>query len=97
MRLEAFALRRAVRLVVIIIEAALADSDDTRMIGRLDQCSGAKIRVIVGLMWMDADAGPDVVLTFGQGDDVAPFALSGRDVEEAGDSAFASAFQQKLE
>jgi hypothetical protein len=37
MRFEAFALCGAVGLVVIIIEPALADRDDARMVGGLDQ------------------------------------------------------------
>ena len=41
----------------------------------------------VGLMRMDTDAGPDVGLPLGEGDDVVPFALAGRDVQEAGDAA----------
>ena len=89
MRLEPLALRRAVGLVVKIIEAALADRDDARVVGRLDQRCGAEVRMGIGLVRVDADARPDVRLALGDGDDVAPFALAGRDVEEAGDAAFA--------
>src|SRR4051812_36396637 len=37
----------------------------------------------VGLVRMHADAGPDVVVLLGNGDDRIPFALAGGDVEEA--------------
>ena len=77
MRLEALALRGAVGLVVIIIETALADGDHARMVGRFDQRRGAKVGMRVGLVRMDADAGPDVGLALGDGDDVVPFALRG--------------------
>src|SRR5688572_2739729 len=40
----------------------------------------------VGFVRMDADRRPDVGIGFGDGDDVVPFVLTGRDVEEAGDS-----------
>ena len=73
----------AVGLVVIIIEPALADRDDLRMRRRLDQRRGAKVGMRVGLVRVDADAGPDVGIALGGGDDVVPFALAGRDVEES--------------
>ena len=47
----------------------------------------------VGLVRVDADARPDVGLALGDGDDVAPLALARRDVEEAGDAAFARVFK----
>ena len=77
MRLEALALRRAVGLVVIIIEPALADGDHARMVGALDQRGGAKVGMGVGLVRMDADAGPDIVMALGDGDDVAPIRSAG--------------------
>ena len=72
MRLEALALRRAVGLVVIIIEAALADRDHPRMIGGLDQRGGAEVGMRVGFVRVDADACPDVGLALGDGDDLRP-------------------------
>ena len=77
MRLEPLALRGAVGLVVIIIEPALADGDHARMVGALDQRRGAEVGMRVGLVRMDADAGPDVGLALGDGDDLAPFASAG--------------------
>ena len=59
------------------------------MVGAFDQRRGAEIGMRVGLVRMDADAGPDVRLALGDGDDVVPLALARRDVEEAGDAAFA--------
>jgi len=87
MRLEPFALRRPVGLVVVIIEAAFADCDDTRVVGRLDQRRRAQIGMRVRLVRVDADGGPHVGLLVGNGDDVIPFALAGRDIEESGNSA----------
>src|SRR6476646_9932259 len=37
----------------------------------------------IGFMRMDSDAGPDIRLAFGDGDDGIPLALAGRNVEEA--------------
>jgi len=70
---ETLALRGPVRLVVIIIESTLADRDHPRMIGRFDQGSGAEAGVCVGLVRMDADAGPNVRFALGNGDDLLPF------------------------
>jgi hypothetical protein len=75
MRLEALALRLPVRLVVIIIEAALADRDYARMIGGFDQRRGAEVGMGVGLVRVDADTCPHVRLALGERDDVVPFAL----------------------
>src|SRR4051812_39132746 len=43
----------------------------------------------VRLVRMDPDAGPDVVMAIGDGNDRVPFALAGGDVEEAGNAACA--------
>ena len=87
MRGEALALGGAVGLVVIIIEPALADGDDARVRRRLDQRRGAEVGMGIGLVRVDADAGPHVGLALGHRDDLVPFALAGRDVEEAADAA----------
>src|SRR5205085_6323018 len=71
----------------IIIEAALADSDDARMVSGFDQGRGAKVRMRVGFVGMHADACPDIAMALGDGNDVIPFALPGRDVEEPADAA----------
>src|SRR5206468_5475481 len=85
--------RRPVGLVVIIIEAALADRDDARMIGGLGQYSGAEVRMRIGLVRMDSDAGPDVGFALGNGDDLVPLALTRGDVEEPGDAGFTRIFK----
>src|SRR5688572_23416432 len=41
----------------------------------------------VRLVRVDPDRGPDVIVALGGTEDVAPFALAGRDVEEAGDTS----------
>src|SRR5437868_7434521 len=93
MRLESFPLRRAVGLVVIIIEAALTDGDHPRMVCGLDERCGAKIGMGIGLVGMDSDAGPNIRLALRDGNDIVPFALSGGDVEKPRDSAFAGIFK----
>src|SRR6185503_14827031 len=37
----------------------------------------------VGLVWVDPDARPDIVVALGRGEDLAPLLLPGGDVEEA--------------
>src|SRR5690348_5835609 len=88
MCLEAFALCRTVGLVVIIVETALPNRDYARVIRGLNQRRRAEVWMRVSFMRMDPDAGPDVRLTFGNADDVVPFALARRDIEEASDAAF---------
>ena len=68
MRAEARLLPVAVAMVVIIIEPALADADDARMRGALDQLGGVDIGMLVGLVRMDADRRPDIGLALGGGD-----------------------------
>src|SRR4051794_25259012 len=59
---EARALPLAVAMVVIIIEAALADPDHPRMRRALRQQACVDVRMPVGLVRMDSDRGPDVGL-----------------------------------
>ena len=59
-------------------------------LGRID------IGVLVRLVRMDADGGPDVGLALSGGDDVVPLALAGRDVEHGGDTRGAGARQHGL-
>src|SRR4051794_33094139 len=89
MRFEPLALRGPVRLVIKIVQPALANRDHARVIRALDQSSSAEIGMGIGLVRMDADARPDVLIALRDGDDVAPFALPGGDVEEALDAAIA--------
>src|SRR5437763_255699 len=84
-RAEALALGVATGLVIEIVQPALADRDHARMIRGFDQCRGAEVGMRVGFVRVHADARPDVRLALGNGDDIGPFALAGRDVEEAGD------------
>jgi hypothetical protein len=83
MGLETLTLSGAVRLVVIIIEAALSDGDYARMVGGVDERRGAKVRVSIGLVWVNSDTSPDVGLTFRKRDYVIPFALAGRNIEKS--------------
>ena len=57
----------------------------------------------IGLMRVNADRRPDIVIRLGGGDDVTPLALLGRDVEKASNAAkpsilkhFALAFRQSF-
>src|SRR5579872_5350772 len=47
----------------------------------------------VGFVGVDSNARPDVRLAFGDGNDVAPFALPGRNVQESGNAALTSMFE----
>jgi hypothetical protein len=44
---------------------------------RLDQRRCAKVGMGVGLMGVDADRGPDVIVALGNADNVIPFLLAG--------------------
>ena len=90
---ETLALRGPVRLVVIIIEPALADRDDPGMIRGLHERGRAEIGMGIRFVRMDADACPDVALPLRNRDDVAPLALASRDVQEAGDATLPRIFK----
>ena len=83
----------AVAMIVIIIKPGLADGDDTRMRGHCHQLGGIDMGMGIGFMWMDADAGPDVVLTLGRADNLSPFALAGGDVQHRPHASCAGARQ----
>src|SRR3546814_6083078 len=55
MRPKAHLLTCAVAVVIVIIEAGLADRNDARMIGRIDQPRRVHIGMGVGLVRVDAD------------------------------------------
>src|SRR5690242_13553483 len=86
MRLEALALCGAVRLVVIIIESALADGDHPRVVCGLRERRRTEIGMRIRLVWVHPDAAPDIGLALRQGDDLIPFALPRRDVEKSRDA-----------
>src|SRR3546814_12994133 len=54
MRAETRLLTCAIRMIVIIIEPALADADDARMLRPRDQPGGNDMEMLVGLVRMDA-------------------------------------------
>src|SRR5262245_12706199 len=81
MRAEAALLLIAVAMIVIIIEAGLADADHAGVLGRSYEFGGIDVGMLVGLVRMNADRRPDVRLALRRADDVGPFALAGRDVE----------------
>src|SRR3546814_9798036 len=53
-------LSRPVALVVIIVEPGLADADDAWMRGAFHQLAGVDGGVLIGVVRVDADAGPDI-------------------------------------
>ena len=77
MRLEALALRRRGRTCRNNNRARIRRSRSRADGRRLDQRRGAEVGMGVGLVRMNADAGPDIGLALGDGDDVAPFASAG--------------------
>src|SRR3954453_18745510 len=89
MRFKSLGLRGPVRLVVKIVQPALANRDHARVIGALDQSSSSKVGMGIRFMGVNPDASPDVGVALGDGNYVAPFALPGGDVEEALDAAIA--------
>ncbi len=78
---EALALPGAVRMIVIIIEPALADPDHAGMLGLLDQGRGLDVRMHIRLVRVDADRRHDVTFPLGHADHRVPFGGAGRDVE----------------
>src|SRR5687768_15274554 len=82
MRLEPLALRRPIRLVVIIVEPAFTDSDHARMRRCLDQYRRAQVGMCIRLMGMNPNTGPNVGMTLGGSYDLAPLLLAGGNVEE---------------
>ena len=89
MRLEALSLSGAVRLVIVIIEPALPDRDDSWVPGRIDERRGAQIWVRVRFVRMDSDRGPDVGVTLCGRNHVAPLSLAGGDVEKGANASSA--------
>ena len=87
-RAKARLLPRAVAMVVIIVEAAFADTHHARVLRAFDQLGGIDMRMRVRLMRVDAHRRPDVRLALGGGDDRIPFAFARGDVEHRGDAAF---------
>src|SRR3546814_3605868 len=63
MRAKACLLPTTIAVVVIIIQPGLADPDDPRMTGGIDQPGGVDVRMLVRLMRMNTDAGPDIGFT----------------------------------
>ena len=84
---EAGLLSVTVTMLVEIVESALADPDDTRMLRALDQPGRADVGMLVRLVRMDPDGRPYVRLTFGGRQHGIPFALACRDVEHRFDAA----------
>src|SRR3546814_9490363 len=52
----------------------------------LDQLRGIDIGMMIGVVRMDADAGPDVGIRFSSGEHIIPFAFARRDVEHRRDA-----------
>ena len=93
MATKAVLLTHTVALVVIIVEPSLTDADDARMRRALDELCRIDVRMMVGVVRVDADAGPDVVLTLGRADNLSPFTLAGGDVQHGPHAGCACARQ----
>src|ERR1700712_1014648 len=96
MRAEQCALRLAIGMVVVKVQPGFADRNDLLAFGRGEQGALAHVRVRVGFMRVEADAGPDIRLALGGGDHLFPFALAGRDVEKSADARLAGAGEHAL-
>ena len=90
---EAVLLPDAVALVVIIVEPRFAYPDHARVCGALDQHGGVDVGMMIGVVRMNADAGPNVWIGFGGRQDIVPFAFARRNVEHRGDAARARAIE----
>ena len=88
---EQGSLGRAVGVVVVIIEPGFANRNNPGMFGRGEQDTLTQIGMVIGLMRVDADAGPYVRLASRRCDDLIPLALAGRDIEKATDACRAGA------
>src|SRR5205085_7090167 len=93
---EGGALPLPVAMVVIIIEPGLADPDHPLMRRPLDEKRRIDVRMLVRLMGMDADRGPDVRLPLRDADHVVPLGAAGRDVEHRDDAGRAGAVEHRL-
>src|SRR3546814_1902219 len=56
-------------VLVIIVEAGLADADDLGVSGQVDEPAGCVRRLAGRFVWMYADGAPDFVIRFSNGPD----------------------------
>jgi hypothetical protein len=63
---EPLALRCAGRIVVVVVEADLADGDDRRILGDACQIVGGHVRLLRGVVGMRADRAEDALIALGQ-------------------------------
>ena len=82
MHTEQRLLRRPVGLVVVVIEPGFTDPDHLRVLCRLEQGLARQIGMGIGIVRVDADAGPNICFASGGSDHLVPLCLLGRDVEE---------------
>ena len=66
---EAGLLAVARTVIVVVVEAGLAEADDLRMAGQGDQRRRVGFGLPAGLVGMNADGAPDVVVCLGDGQD----------------------------
>jgi hypothetical protein len=64
---EALGLLRARAVLVVEVEAGLADADNLGMAGRLDQAVRRALPLLLRLVRMNAHRAPDIVVAFGDG------------------------------
>src|SRR3990167_986010 len=96
MAAETVLLPLTVALVVIIVEPGFADTDHAGMRGARDQLGRVDVGMMVGVVRMDTDTGPDVAVRLRHRENVVPLGLARRDVEHRGDALCARARQNLI-
>lgn len=66
------------------------------MRGARDELGSVDMRMLVGLMRVDADRRPHIGFALGGRQHLVPLALAGGDIEHRGDPARAGAFEHRL-
>ncbi len=83
---EALGLLVARAVVVMEVEAGLADAHHLGMARRRDQPVGVALPLVLGLVRMDADRAPDIVVPLGDGADALELVEARADRQHGADS-----------
>src|SRR5690606_17296273 len=93
MAAKALLLPRPVALVIIIVEPGFADTDHARVHRSRHKLRGVDLWMLVGVVRMDADTCPHIVIRLGGGEHVVPFAFACRNVQHRTNAARAGTRQ----
>ena len=73
-------------LVIKVVEASLADTDDLRVFGKLNQPGDINIRLVLSLMGMNAVGAADIVMSRGDRQDLVELGHARADGQHAFDT-----------